>query len=187
MHKLKIISSSTRPGRKGPKVAAWVAEKMEKFGGFEIEVIDLGELNLPLMDEPNHPAKQEYTREHTKRWSEKIKEADAFIFVTAEYNYSYPASLKNALDYLSAEWGYKAAGIVSYGGISGGTRAYNKLKADLTSYRIMPLFEAVHFPFFDDHIGEDGIFNPEKVGDRSMETMLKSLVKWTKGLESMRE
>lgn len=186
MYKLKIISSTTRPGRKGPLIAAWVEAQVRKFGEFEPELIDLGELNLPMMDEPNHPSQRKYVHEHTKNWSRIIDKADAFIFVTGEYNYSYPAPLKNALDYLSQEWAYKAAGIVSYGGISGGTRAYNRLKADIPSYRMMPLFEAVHFPFFEENINEKGVFDP-KQGGRSMSYMLKTLLHWTKGMEGMRE
>lgn len=187
MYKVKIISSSTRPGRKGPLVAAWVAGKVAEFGGFEIELIDLGELALPMMDEPNHPSMRQYTQEHTKKWSAAMEEADAFIFVTAEYNFSYPAPLKNALDYLSQEWANKPAGIVSYGGISGGTRAWNRLKADLSSYRMVPLIEGVHFPFYGNHIREDGVFDPGTIADRSAQALLTALTHWTGVLEQMRK
>ena len=92
MYKLKIISSTVRPGRKGPVIAKWIAEEAQKHGGFEVEVLDLGEINLPVMNEAVHPVMKQYEHEHTKQWSAKIEEADAFIFVTAEYDYSYPAS-----------------------------------------------------------------------------------------------
>src|SRR5690606_13726963 len=111
------------------------------------------------------PRLKKYQYEHSKWWRGKIEEADAFIFVTAEYNYSYPAPLKNALDYLSQEWGYKAAGILSYGGLSGGTRAANSLKADLATFRIVPLQESVHFPFFSQHINDQNEFEPGDVSD----------------------
>ena len=114
MYKLKVISATVRPGRKGPIIANWIAETARNTGNFEVEVLDLGEVNLPLMSEAIHPIMRQYEHEHSKQWSAKIDEADAFIFVTAEYDYSYPASLKNALEYLVHEWAYKAAGIVSY-------------------------------------------------------------------------
>src|ERR1035437_1936385 len=98
MYNLKIISSSVRPGRKGPIVAAWIAEKAKQNGNFNVEVIDLGELNLPMMNEPNHPSLKKYVHEHTKQWSAKIDAADAFVFVTAEYDFNYPAPLRNALE-----------------------------------------------------------------------------------------
>src|SRR5689334_16601058 len=113
MYKLKVITSTVRPGRKGPAIAKWITEAANNHG-FEAEMIDLGELNLPLMNEPVHPALKQYEHEHTKQWSAKIEQADAFIFVTAEYDYSYPAPLKNAIEYLVHEWAYKPSGIVSY-------------------------------------------------------------------------
>src|ERR1700712_4629105 len=133
MYKLKIISSTVRPGRKGPTIAKWIADVAKAHNNFEVEILDLGEINLPLMNEAVHPMMRQYKHEHTKQWSAKIEEADAFIFVTAEYDYNYPAPLRNALEYLFSEWNYKAAGIVSYGGVSAGTRAANSLKADLAT------------------------------------------------------
>src|ERR1700712_3830071 len=133
MYNLKIISSTVRPGRKGPLMARWIAEIAKQHADFSVEVLDLGEINLPMMNEPHHPVMKKYEHEHTKQWSAKIDEADAFIFVTAEYDYNYPAPLRNALEYLYHEWNFKAAGIVSYGGVSAGTRAANSLKADLAT------------------------------------------------------
>lgn len=183
MYNLKIISSTVRPGRKGPVVTQWIAELAKQNGNFNVEVLDLGEINLPMMDEPNHPRLKKYTKEHTKRWSAKIEEADAFIFVTAEYDYNYPAPLRNALEYLSEEWGYKAAGIVSYGGVSAGTRAFNSLKADLSTFRIVPLMESVNFPFFNQNINDENEFVVNEVSHKAAETMLHQLVRWTKGLQ----
>lgn len=187
MYNLKIISSTVRPGRKGPVIAKWIAEQAELTGNFNVEVLDLGEINLPLMDEPNHPSLKKYEHEHTKAWSAKIEEADAFVFVTAEYNYSYPASLKNALEYLTHEWGYKAAGIVSYAGVSAGTRAANALKADLSTYRMVPIAEAVNFPFYQQNINDQNEFEANDVSKKAAAAMLKQLVRWTKGLKTIKE
>src|SRR5258706_7028062 len=154
MYNLKIISSTVRPGRKGPLVAEWIAAIAKQHGNFNVEVLDLGVVNLPMMNEPHHPSMRRYQHEHTKQWSAKIEEADAFIFVTAEYDFNYPAPLRNALEYLYHEWGYKAAGFVSYGGVSGGTRATSSLKSDLPVFKIMPIYEAVNFPFFIHNIND---------------------------------
>lgn len=183
MDRLKIISATVRPGRKGPLVAEWIAEIARKSGTFEVELIDLGLLDLPLMDEINHPAMQKYEHEHTRKWSAKIEQADAFIFVTGEYDFGYPSPLRNALEYLYKEWNYKAAGIVSYGGISAGTRAANALKNDLSTFKIVPLYEAVNFSFFTELINEDDIFVPHERSEKAAQVMLKELVRWTKGLK----
>ncbi|HRE49772.1 MAG TPA: NAD(P)H-dependent oxidoreductase [Flavitalea sp.] len=187
MYKLKIISSTVRPGRKGPVVVKWIADLASKNDNFEIEVLDLGEINLPMMNEPHHPSLKKYQHEHTKWWSAKIDEADAFIFVTAEYDYNYPAPLRNALEYLSQEWNYKAAGVVSYGGVSAGTRALNSLKNDLASLKMVALTEAVNFPFFQNNINSQNEFEANEISHKAAETMLKQLVRWTKGLKTIKE
>ena len=183
MYKLKIISATVRPGRKGPLIAGWITGIAQKYGAFEVELIDLGVLNLPLMDEQNHPAMQRYEHEHTKNWSAKINEADAFVFVTGEYDFGYPSPLRNALEYLYKEWNYKAAGIVSYGGVSAGTRAANALKNDLSTFKMVPLYEAVNFSFFTELINEEDVFVPHERSEKAALAMLKELVRWTKGLK----
>lgn len=187
MYTLKVISSTVRPNRKGPIVAKWIAELAKQHPQFDVEVLDLGEINLPIMDEPNHPRLQQYEREHTKKWSEKIEEADAFIFVTAEYNHSYPAPLRNALHYLSKEWAYKAAGIVSYGGVSAGTRAFNDLKGDLPTFSMAPLVQAVHIPFFTQFISEGEEFIPNGALKKSADVLLNELARWSKGMKVIKE
>jgi NAD(P)H-dependent FMN reductase len=180
---LKIITSTVRPGRKGPIVAGWIANEAKQHESFKVEAIDLGDIDLPMMKEVHHPVLKKYEHEHTKQWSDKIDEADAFIFVTAEYNHSYPAPLRNALHYLSQEWAYKAAGIVSYGGVSAGTRAFNDLKGDLSTFRMAPLVQAVHIPFFTQFINDEAIMEGNEVMDKSAKTMLDELARWSKGME----
>jgi len=187
MYKLKIISSTVRPGRKGPMIAAWIAEQANKNGNFEVEILDLGEINLPMMNEVHHPMMKKYEHEHTKKWSAKIEEAEVFIFVTAEYDYNYPAPLRNAIEYLAHEWSFKAAGIVSYGGVSAGTRAANSLKADLATMSIVPLTQAVNFPMFAQFMNDKNEFVPGEASFKAAETMLRELVRWTKGLKIVKE
>lgn len=143
---LQIIIASTRPGRVGKPVADWFEDQSRRHGGFQIEVIDLAEVNLPFFDEPKHPRLGEYVHDHTKAWSATISRGDAYVFVTPEYNYGFNAVLKNALDYLSAEWAFKPALIVSYGGVSAGTRAAQMLKLVLGALKITVAGD-VNIPF----------------------------------------
>lgn len=187
MYNLKIISSTVRPGRKGPIVTEWIAGVAKQNNNFNVEVLDLGEINLPMMNEPNHPSLKKYEHDHTKWWSAKIDEADAFIFVTAEYDYNYPAPLRNALEYLYHEWSYKAAGVVSYGGVSGGTRAFNSLKNDIATFKMVTIIESVNFPFFTKNINDQGRFEANDISLKAAEAMLKQLIRWTKGLKVIKE
>jgi NAD(P)H-dependent FMN reductase len=188
MYKVKVISATVRPGRKGPIIAQWIADVANNQGSFEAEVLDLGEVNLPLMNEAVHPIMKQYEHEHTKKWSAKIDEADAFIFVTAEYDYSYPASLKNALEYLVHEWAYKPAGIVSYSiGPFAGVRAVSNLKPDLLSLKTIALAEAVNIPVLNQFINENNQFVPNEQLIASSTLMVNQLARWTKGLKAIKE
>ena len=187
MYLLKIISSTVRPGRKGSSVEKWIIEQAQKHSEFIVEYLDLSEINLPLMDEPNHPSLKKYVHEHTIKWSKTIDEADAFIFVTGEYDFNYPAPLRNALEFLNHEWGYKAAGIVSYGGVSAGTRAANALKGDLATFRMVPIMDMVNIPFFNKNINDDGEFIGSDLSEKAAYKMLRQILRWTKGLKSIKE
>ena len=186
IYSLKIIIASTRPGRKGISVANWFIEIAKKATAFNVEVVDLAAINLPFIDEPSHPRLQRYTKEHTKEWSKTIDAADAFVFVIPEYNYSMPPTLLNAIDFLYKEWNYKPVGLVSYGGLSGGTRSAQMCKQVITAVKMMPLSEAVNIPFFEKNIDADGKFNGYEAVDKSAEILLHELLKWTETLKSMR-
>ena len=187
MLNIKIIIASTRPGRKGPSVASWIHAQLLEKTAFETELLDLAIINLPFLDEPEHPRLQKYAHDHTKNWSKLINEADGFIIVTPEYNFGYPAPLKNALDFLYNEWTYKPVGFVSYGGLSGGTRAVQQLKQVVTAQKMMPLAEAVHIPFFTKHINEEGKFIPDESLIKSADGMFAELAKWMEGLAGIRK
>lgn len=174
MLKLKIIHASTREGRKGIAVSDWVASQLVNHPEFETEFIDLKAVNLPFMDEPNHPKLQQYIHQHTKDWSAKISEADAFIFVTCEYNYGMPAPLKNAFDYLFHEWALKPVGFVGYGGISGGLRAVQQLKLVVSAPNMLAV-EGMQIPFFSNQVNDEGKFIPNQSNERSLASMLAEL------------
>lgn len=186
-YKLKIIIGSTRPARKGPIVADWFLKIVNEYPDFEIELLDLKEIDLPLMDEPNHPKLRQYTKEHTKKWSRRIDEADAFVLITPEYNYGRPATIKNAMDYLFEEWNEKPVGFVSYGGISGGTRAVQELKLTVTTLGMIPVPQAVNIPFFTRFINDQDVFEANPSLERSANALMIALQRWTKALKTMRQ
>ena len=157
--RLMIIVGSVRPGRIGLPIARWAEARAAEQGGFEIDFVDLAELALPLMDEPNHPRLAQYTRPHTIAWSERVAAADAFLLVTPEYNHSYSPALKNALDYLHREWWRKPVGYVSYGGVSAGTRGVEALTAVTSGLGMVRTGAAVEINFAGQHI-HDGVFEP---------------------------
>ena len=172
---LLIIVASTRPGRVGPRIAEWFEARALGQGDFDIDLADLKEIDLPFFDEPKHPRLREYEHQHTKDWSARVEAADAFVFVMPEYNYGFNAPLKNAIDYLNAEWGYKPVGLVSYGGVAAGTRAAQMIKQVVTTLKMMPLFEAVSIPFVAQFLDEHGALVPNDVMEKAADTMLTEL------------
>ncbi len=185
MQTLLVVTASTRPGRIAPTITRWFTQLATEHGGFEIKVADLGELNLPMMDEPHHPRLRQYTHEHTKNWSAIVDEADAFVFVMPEYNYSFTAPLKNAIDYLYTEWAYKPVGFVSYGGISGGLRAVQDLKSVVTTMNLFPLPAGVALPYVANSI-VDGELNAPDLAEGSAKKMLDELVRVAAALTPLR-
>jgi NAD(P)H-dependent FMN reductase len=185
MPKLEVLITSTREKRAGVPVADWLVERARRHGKFEVSVTDLKELALPLLDEPGHPSKRQYQFEHTKRWSAIVAAADAFVFVVPEYNHGMPPALLNALDYLFHEWNYKPAAFCAYGGQSGGIRSVEFAKSMLTALKIMPIPEAVYFPFFSKQI-TDGKFDPGPNPDASVNRMLDELERWSTALRPLR-
>ena len=187
MARLGVITASVRRGRAGEPVAGWLIDVARKHAGFEVEVVDLKDWALPLLEEPVHPRLHKYESEKTRRWSVAISALDAFAIVTPEYNYSSPPALVNAIDHLYTEWNYKAAGLVSYGGISGGLRAAQMTKTLLAAVKIVPIVEAVTLPMFTQQIDkESAAFKATEAQERSAIVMLDELRRWTDALAAMR-
>jgi NAD(P)H-dependent FMN reductase len=182
------VITSTRPGRVGPKVAEWIDVAAREHGGFEeVELVDLAEVNLPMMDEPHHPRLRRYVHQHTKDWSATVGSADAFVFVTPEYNYGFTAPLKNAIDYLHVEWAYKPVGMVSYGGVAAGTRAVQMIKQVVTTLKMTPLSEAVSIPFVHSMIDEDDQLQPNDIMEAAAKAMLDELCRVSDALQPLRQ
>ena len=184
MTRIAIIVGSTRPNRVGRQVGDWVNENAQRHGEAEFELVDLVDQNLPLLDEPLPPAMGQYENEHTKAWAEKIASYDGFIFVTPEYNHSVPGAMKNAIDYLYAEWNNKAAGIVSYGSAMG-VRAAEHLRGILSELQIAHVQKTGLLSIFTDF--EYPNFKPSEQGISSVDAMLEQLVVWTKAMSTIRE
>jgi NAD(P)H-dependent FMN reductase len=186
MSKIMIIVGSVRPGRIGLPIATWVQDRTLLHGGFEVDFVDLAELALPFMDEPNHPRAKQYTQQHTLDWSARVEAADGFIFVTPEYNHSYSPALKNALDYLSLEWWRKPVGIVSYGGVSSGTRGVVGLEPVLLALGLVRIGAAVEIPFAGAMLG-NGKFSPSEKVAAILDHVLSELEQLSTALKPTRQ
>ena len=183
--RLHTVIAGTRPTRIGPTVANWFHDFAKQHGKFDAHLVDLADFNLPILDEPQHPSRREYMREHTKKWSESVNAADAFVFITPEYNYGPPPSLLNALDFVFWEWQYKAAGLVGYGGISGGGRSTHAIKPTIVTLKMMPIPGNVWLPNVYQQI-KDGKFTANEFNEQGASALLNELIRWTDALAPLR-
>lgn len=183
--RLATIICSTRPGRVGHHVGRWFHGVASSHTAFDPVLIDLAQVGLPLLDEPNHPLSGQYTREHTLNWSQQIDEVDAVVFVVPEYNHSFNAASKNAIDYLNREWNDKSVGFVSYGGVAGGTRAVQALKPVILAVKAVPVLESVNIPGIGGLIVKDTFAPPEGLEDAAL-VMLDELARREHCLSNLR-
>jgi NAD(P)H-dependent FMN reductase len=192
MSKVLVIVGSTRPGRAADLVAPWVTARAGAHGGFDVEVADLRDWPLPIFAE--HPGTlgdindPTYSEPVVRAWNKKVKEADAFIVVTPEYNHSIPAVLKNAIDTVWLSFGFrnKPVAAVGYSGsIGAGIRAIEHLAHVLIEAEAVPLRNTVVIPFVRTAFGDDGEpTNPET--EIRLQVMLDDLAWWSSALEKAR-
>jgi NAD(P)H-dependent FMN reductase/GNAT superfamily N-acetyltransferase len=183
-----VVVCSTRPGALGPVIGEWLTECLAQPAGdlsVELVPVSLAELDLPFLDEEEHPAAGIYRHEHTRRWSAMVEDADGFIVVTPEYNYGMPASLKNALDYLSREWAWKPVAFVSYGNTSAGTRSVQHAKQVVSTLRLVPTGATVAIRI--DEVLQHGRLRPDAGRDRAATVMLEELARLSHALRPLRE
>lgn len=184
MVKIGIITGSTRPGRNNEAVAKWVYDLLKDKTEAEVELVDIVDYNLPLLDEPYPPAMGQYQNDHTKKWAEKIDSLDGFIMVTPEYNHGVSGALKNAIDYLFAEWNNKSVGFVSYGSAMG-VRAVEHLRAVSAELMMADVRQQVMLSLFTDF--EDmAKFTPDARHEESVNTLFDQVVAWAKALKPLR-
>ena len=181
MIKIAVIIGSTRPQRRGEAVGKWVFECAKKRTDAEFELIDLKEINLPLLDEPQPASTGVYEKEHTKIWSKKISAFDAFIFVTPEYNRNTSPTLKNSLDFLFKEWADKACGFVSYGG-DGGVRAVEHLRTVVGALQMADVSKSLALSLRNDWDGPN--FKPQPFQEKSLNGVIDQVVHWGTALRS---
>ena len=190
--KVAIIVGSTRPGRKADAVARWVHGIATRRDDATFEIVDLADYALPLLDEPMPPMAGQYSRPHTHEWAATIGAFDAYVFVTPEYNHSVPAALKNAIDFLHAEWSDKAAGFVSYG-VHGGTRAVEHLRLTMGELKVADVRSQVVLQVFTDFVFTDptdpmdpGVVTPGPHQEPTLMEMLTEVIAWSAALKPLR-
>lgn len=178
MPNIKIILGSNRPGRFAEQPGAWLLAQGKKLAGTNFELIDLAEVNLPLLDEPVPALSGTYQNEHSKAWSRRIADADGFVFVTPEYNHGYTPVLKNAIDYLYHEWKHKPVAFLSYGSVAGGARAVDQLRAVVGHLSMYDITEHIILPEYYAHKDASGQYQFTERHEGAARTMLESLVFW---------
>lgn len=175
-HKIQLIIGSTRPTRIGDKIGNWLAEIANQNENLDVEVVDLKDYDLPFLNEPEKPSSNKYSKDYTIKWSEKVKQADGYIWLTPEYNASYTAVIKNAIDYLYSEWDKKPVLIASYGVGGGGTA--NKHLTDVAERLHMVVSSpTLQLAVGPDMRGEDGqtLLNFEKDFEQYKEKATESI------------
>ncbi|HHU67924.1 NAD(P)H-dependent oxidoreductase [Corynebacterium sp.] len=184
MTRIAVIVGSTRPNRMAPAVAQWVLENAQNRADAEYELVDIADFDLPLLDEAYPPAMGRYEKEHTKKWAEKIASFDGFIFVTPEYNHSVPGALKNAVDYLYAEWNNKSIGFVSYGS-AGGTRAVEAWRLIAAELQMADVRAQVFLSFGTDFASMTE-FAPTEGSTGALDSVYEQVETWAKALKTLR-
>ncbi|KJS63328.1 NADPH-dependent FMN reductase [Streptomyces rubellomurinus] len=184
MLKIGIILGSTRPHRNGEQVATWVLDIASRRTDAEFELIDLRDHPLPHLDEPLPPSLGQYQNEHTRQWAARIASFDGFVIVTPEYNHGIPAVLKNALDFLYAEWRNKAVGYVSYGGV-GGVRAVEQLRLVAGELQMADVRQQVALSLVTEFENYH-VFKPGDYNLPALNTMLDQVIAWSTALAPLR-
>jgi len=186
--KIAIIIGSTRDSRFGDKPAKWVNEFAAARDDIDVEIVDLKDWPLPFFNEVASNAWAPTQNEVGQRWQKKVAEFDGYIFVTAEYNRSIPAALKNALDFSYPEWNKKAAAVVGYGSV-GGARAVEHLRTIAIELQMAPTRAGVHIQGADFYAAwQQGKDLREFAHlEPGVKGMLDELVWWTKALKTARE
>jgi NAD(P)H-dependent FMN reductase len=185
MTRIGIILGSTRPNRNGEQVANWVYDIASRRDDAEFELVDLRDYPLPHLDEPLPPSMGQYASEHTRQWADKIASFDGFVFVTPEYNHSTSGVLKNAIDYLYAEWNNKAAGFVSYGAV-GGARAAEHLRLVAGELQMADVRQQVALSLLTE-FENFSVFRPGDYNRAALDTLLDQVIAWSNALAPLRQ
>ena len=184
MTRIGIILGSTRPNRNGEQVANWVFDLASRRDDAEFELIDLRDYPLPHLDEPLPPSLGQYQHEHTKQWAATIASFDGFVIVTPEYNHGTSGVLKNAIDYLYAEWNNKAVGFISYGSV-GGARAVEHLRLVAGELQMADVRQQVALSLITE-FKNFSVFKPGDYTLAALNTLLDQVIAWSAALAPLR-
>jgi NAD(P)H-dependent FMN reductase len=184
MTRIAIIVGSTRPNRNSEQVARWVHDIAARRDDATFELIDLRDVPLPPLDEPVPPAFGQYQNEHTKQWASTIASFDGFVIVTPEYNHGIPGVLKNAIDYLYAEWHNKAVGFVSYG-MQGGARAAEHLRTIAGNLHMADVGPQVTLHLLTE-FENFSVFKPGDYNLKTLDELLGQVASWSAALAPLR-
>jgi len=185
MTRIGIILGSTRPNRNGEQGARWVYDVASRRSDAEFELVDLRDYPLPHLDEPLPPSMGQYQNEHTQQWAEKIGSFDGFVIVTPEYNHSTSGVLKNAIDYLYAEWNNKAVGFVSYGAV-GGARAAEHLRLVAGELQMADVRQQVALSLITE-FENFSVFKPNDYNLAALDILLDQVIAWSNALAPLRQ
>jgi NAD(P)H-dependent FMN reductase len=184
MTRIAVITGSTRPGRNNKAVADWVFRLAGARRDAQFELVDIIDYELPLLDEPVPPSMGQYKHDHTKKWASKIASFDGFVFVTPEYNHSVSGALKNAIDYLFAEWNNKAAGFVGYGS-AGAARAVEHLRLIMAEVMVATVRQQVMLNLFSD-FENFSTFKPDPRHEKSVNALFDQVIAWAGAMKTLR-
>ncbi len=185
MTRIGVILGSTRPGRRGEPVARWVMDAAGRRSDAEFELIDLADYPLPHLDEPLPASMGQYQNAHTQEWAATIGRFDGFVFVTPEYNHSTSGVLKNAIDYLYAQWNNKAMGVVSYGAV-GGARAAEHLRLIAGELQMADVRTNVALSLFTDFENFTDL-KPGAHQAQLLDTLFGEVIAWSQALAPLRQ
>jgi NAD(P)H-dependent FMN reductase len=180
--RLAVIVGSTREGRLGHRIANWFAGQAGQHGEFEVDLIDLAEARLPAtITAYGAPPPAPVTA-----LAPRLANADAFVVVTPEYNHSFPASVKSAIDWYFEPWQAKPVGFVSYGGLAGGVRAVEHLRAVFAEVHAMTVRATVSIHSCWDRFDESGGLRDDESGNAAAKRLLDQLTWWSRALREAR-
>jgi NAD(P)H-dependent FMN reductase len=190
VERVAVVIGSTRPTRICPGIAAWTQRALDEDSPLDYRLIDLAEIDLPMLDEPLIAALRDYKHPHTKSWSDLVSSFAGFVFVLPQYNWGYPAPLKNALDYLYYEWHDKPATTVTYG-TRGGNKAADQMNQLFGGLHMRPLPGRVELKITDDDVDEqwqlkdiEAIMSPYRGQLRDIDAQMVEALKDTQELHA---
>lgn len=191
MIRISVIVGSVRPQRFAEQPANWIADHLRRHSAVDTRILDLADYSIPMYEEllpPAYPGRPPFTNEVVVRWTAEIAASDGFVIVTPEYNHGYPPVLKNALDYVYAEWNRKPVAFIAYGEVAG-ARSVIHLRDVVATLGMASMQKDVQIPFSSlmvHYQGGDVAAELRKFDDAAS-VMVDNLLWWTTALKEARD